>query len=46
MDIDGLEVYNMSMDIGYAGWNSLLKWDNFAKNAFGSQLLRSTDFNI
>ena len=43
MDIDDLDVYNMSMDIGGEVWGIVKNWDNFAKNVIGYQLVKSTD---
>lgn len=39
-NLEDLEIYNMSMDIGEKVWDIVLKWDNFAKNAFGYQLVK------
>ena len=42
-NLEDLEIYNMSMDIGEKVWDLVIQWDNFAKNAFGYQLVKSSD---
>ena len=42
-DIENLEIYEKSMDIGDVIWDIVIKWDNFARNAFGYQLVKSAD---
>jgi len=43
LDIENLEIYSMSMDIGEDVWDIVIQWDNFAKNSFGYQLVKSID---
>ena len=43
MDIEELEVYKLSMNIAEEIWNLVLKWDYFAKDAIGKQLVKSSD---
>jgi len=43
LDIENLEIYKISMDIGEDIWDTVILWDNFAKNSFGYQLVKSTD---
>ncbi|NOX86226.1 MAG: four helix bundle protein [Chlorobi bacterium] len=43
LDIENLEIYEKSMDIGDVIWDIVIKWDNFARNAFGYQLVKSAD---
>jgi four helix bundle protein len=42
-NLEDLEIYNISMEIGDSVWDIVLGWDNFAKNAFGYQLVKSSD---
>jgi len=42
-NLEDLEIYNMSMDIGEKVWDMVIQWDYFAKNAFGYQLVKSSD---
>jgi four helix bundle protein len=42
-DIENLEIYEKSMNIGDVIWDIVIKWDNFARNAFGYQLVKSAD---
>ncbi len=43
MDIEELKVYQLSMDIAEKIWNLVIKWDHFAKDTIGKQLIRSSD---
>lgn len=43
MDIDELEVYQLAMDLGERIWGIVIKWDYFAKDTVGKQLIRSMD---
>ncbi len=43
MDIENLDIYNASMDVGEEIWGLVIKWNSSAKRAFGYQLIRSTD---
>lgn len=42
-NLEDLEIYNMSMEIGEIVWDLVLGWNNFAKNSFGYQLVKSVD---
>jgi four helix bundle protein len=42
-NLEDLEIYNMSMEIGEIVWDLVLGWDNFAKNSFGYQWVKSAD---
>jgi four helix bundle protein len=41
--LEDFELYQISMNIGEEVWNIVAKWDSFAKNTLGNQLVRSTD---
>ena len=43
MKLEELKVYELSMDIGEAVWNIVIKWDFLAKDTVGKQLVRSVD---
>ena len=43
MNLDELKVYNLSMEMGEDVWNIVIKWDFFAKDTLGKQLVRSAD---
>ena len=43
MDIEELKVYKLSMNIAEEIWNLVLKWDYFAKDTIGKQLVKSSD---
>ena len=43
MDIEELNVYKLSMNIAEEIWDLVLKWDYFAKDTIGKQLIRSSD---
>jgi len=43
MELEELRVYQSSMDLGEKIWNILIKWDYFAKDTVGKQLVRSID---
>jgi four helix bundle protein len=38
-----LDVYRLSEDLADSIWDIALKWDNFAKDTFGKQIVRSAD---
>ncbi len=42
-DIESLEIYQMAMEIGDIIWDIVIRWDTFAKNSFGYQLVKSVD---
>lgn len=41
--IEELNVYNLSMEIGEKVWTIIDKWDFFAKDTVGKQLVRAVD---
>jgi four helix bundle protein len=43
MDIEELNVYKLSMNIAEEIWDLVLKWDYFAKDTIGKQLVKSSD---
>ena len=43
MKLEELQVYQLSMEIGEKVWNIVIKWDYFAKDTIGKQLVRSVD---
>ena len=43
MKLEDLEIYQLSMEIGEEIWQIVVKWDYFAKDTIGKQLIRSTD---
>ncbi len=43
MNIDELNVYKLSMEIGEKVWGIVVKWDYFAKDTVGKQLVRAID---
>jgi four helix bundle protein len=43
MDLSELRVYNRSMEVGEIVWSIVNKWDYFAKDTVGKQLVRSID---
>ncbi len=43
MKLEELNVYNDAMAIGDEVWNIVEKWDYFAKNTVGQQLVRAID---
>lgn len=43
MDIEELEVYQLSMDLGERIWRVVITWDHFSKDTVGKQLIRSMD---
>jgi len=43
MTIDDLEIYKLSIIIGEDIWGIVMKWDYFAKDTIGKQLVRSAD---
>jgi four helix bundle protein len=43
MDIDDLEIYRESMRIGEAVWEEVVRWDYFARDTLGKQLVRCVD---
>ena len=43
MKLEELQVYQLSMEIGERVWNIVIKWDYFAKDTIGKQLVRAID---
>ncbi len=42
-DFENLEVYKLSENLANEIWNIVQKWDYFAKDTIGKQIVRSTD---
>ena len=42
-NLDELQAYQLSMDIGERIWNIVKKWDYFSKDAIGKQIVKSAD---
>lgn len=43
MKLEELKVYQLAMDIGQRIWEIVIKWDFFAKDTIGKQLVRAAD---
>jgi four helix bundle protein len=43
MEIEELQIYQLSITIAEEVWNLVLKWDYFAKDTLGKQLVRAAD---
>ena len=43
MKLEELKVYNLSMELGEKIWTIVLKWDWFAKDTIGKQLVKAAD---
>lgn len=43
MTLEELEVYQLSMNIAERIWNLVVKWDYFARETVGRQLIRAID---
>lgn len=43
MKLEELRVYQLSMSIAEEIWNIVIKWDYFAKETIGKQLVKSSD---
>ena len=41
--LEDFEVYKSAMDIGELVWNTVSKWEYFAKKSLGDQITRSAD---
>ncbi|MEI7734716.1 MAG: four helix bundle protein [Ferruginibacter sp.] len=41
--LEDFEVYKTAMDIGELVWNTVSKWEYFAKKSLGDQIIRSAD---
>ena len=43
MRLEDLQVYQLAMDIGEGVWEIVVRWDFFAKDTVGRQLVKATD---
>jgi four helix bundle protein len=43
MRLEDLQVYQLAMDIGERVWEIVIRWDFFAKDTVGRQLVKATD---
>ncbi len=43
LKLEDLEVYNLSMELGEKIWDIVIKWDYFAKDTVGKQLIKAVD---
>ena len=43
MKLEELQVYQLSMKLGDEVWNIVIKWDFFAKDTVGKQVVKSVD---
>jgi four helix bundle protein len=43
MNLEELEVYRVTMDVGERVWNLVKEWDFFAKDTVGKQWVRAAD---
>ena len=43
MRLEDLQVYQLAMDIGERVWEIVVRWDFFAKDTVGRQLVKATD---
>jgi four helix bundle protein len=43
MKLEELQVYNLSMEMAESIWIIVVKWDYFAKDTIGKQLVRAAD---
>ena len=43
MNLEELQVYQLSMEIGEKVWQIVIKWDYFAKDSVGKQLVKAID---
>ena len=43
MKLEELKIYQLAMDLGEDVWNIVVKWDYFAKDTIGKQLVKSAD---
>ncbi|AUT02541.1 hypothetical protein CLI64_20305 [Nostoc sp. CENA543] len=42
-DFEDLEIYKLAENLANVIWNIVKKWDNFAKDTVGKQIVRSAD---
>ncbi len=43
MKLEELQVYQLAMEIAERAWNIVIKWDYFAKDTVGEQLVKAVD---
>lgn len=43
MNLEELRVYNLSMEMAERVWDIVIKWDFFAKDTIGKQLVKAVD---
>jgi four helix bundle protein len=43
MRLEDLRIYQLAMDIGERVWEIVIRWDYFAKDTVGRQLVKATD---
>lgn len=43
MELEELRVYNQAMELGEKVWGIVVKWDFFARDTVGKQLVRAVD---
>ena len=43
MELRDLEVYKLSEELSDVVWNIVLKWDHFAKDTIGKQIVKASD---
>jgi four helix bundle protein len=43
MQLEELQVYQLAMEMGERIWNLIVRWDFFARDTVGKQLIRSAD---
>ena len=43
MDLEELQIYQLSIEMAEKVWNIVIKWDFFAKDTIGKQIVKSSD---
>jgi len=43
MNIDGLDIYKLSLALGQEIWGIVVTWDYFSKDTVGKQIIRAVD---
>lgn len=43
MDLEDLQIYQLSMNMAEEIWNIVIKWDYFTKDTIGKQLVKAAD---
>jgi four helix bundle protein len=43
MNLEDMEIYQISMEIGESIWSIVINWNQFAQNAMGLQIIKSAD---